>query len=603
MAYSGGKYVLDRADDTAPSGSRLHRIRALRDIPEHGVKAGDLGGFVQSERNLSQTGAAWISGDAVAMGESRIEDDAIARDQAILSSYAILRHRAVASGQSRMDGQAIVQDHAQLTDSSHIGGCARVGGTVVITGFVSLTHDWNHQSADDLPWPLESATFESSEQIERLYEAVEIDMAYRRVLELLGANDSAECRILLNGLLSPSEGHLGAVQAIARAVGGTFLPYAYLPRSPWDVSAQNFYRVQRLRRKWNLLGCKIVCWMDAITTPARDQGDLHYAGVALCVPAQGSHQTYQPVVFRPPLTADLPLHPLPMSVRTVPEAHSSLSGAMARSRNLLEQQAGTDTMSPTLRGSFSYPANRLPLLLDAQNCGGGLRLTMQNDAGVPFTTIVREELSDHVDLSGLDIANADFLGGIAPGARTVRTLSLQLPTPGRALSDALGRAKATTAKEGSVIMKRDMDLVRGILFEIERNANINGKFIVTDADLGDLGADRTAVQYHLRLLMDAGYIEGQDLLSTPPKEGSPAFAMIELGATGSAAQGSVPITVSRMTWAGHDFLDTVRDNKVWQKTKGYLKDIGGVSIDVLKDVAKAVAKDQIRQYTGISLGG
>ena len=35
-------------------GVTLHRIRALIDIPEHYVKAGDLGGWIEAERNLSQ---------------------------------------------------------------------------------------------------------------------------------------------------------------------------------------------------------------------------------------------------------------------------------------------------------------------------------------------------------------------------------------------------------------------------------------------------------------------------------------------------------------------------------------------------------------------
>jgi len=33
----------------------LHRIRALRDIPRYDVKAGDLGGYIESEANLSQS--------------------------------------------------------------------------------------------------------------------------------------------------------------------------------------------------------------------------------------------------------------------------------------------------------------------------------------------------------------------------------------------------------------------------------------------------------------------------------------------------------------------------------------------------------------------
>lgn len=53
------------------------RIRALRDIPEHGVLAGDLGGFVQSERNLSQTGAAWIADLASATDRSHVGGDSL----------------------------------------------------------------------------------------------------------------------------------------------------------------------------------------------------------------------------------------------------------------------------------------------------------------------------------------------------------------------------------------------------------------------------------------------------------------------------------------------------------------------------------------------
>lgn len=66
-------------------------------------------------------------------------------------------------------------------------------------------------------------------------------------------------------------------------------------------------------------------------------------------------------------------------------------------------------------------------------------------------------------------------------------------------------------------------------------------------------------------------------------------------------ESGAPIAVERMTWDGHEFLETVRDNQVWQKTKGYLKSVGGVGIDVLKDVAKAVVKDQIKQYTGLEM--
>lgn len=36
----------------------LHRIRAVRDIPEYEIKSGDMGGWLETEENLSHNGAA-----------------------------------------------------------------------------------------------------------------------------------------------------------------------------------------------------------------------------------------------------------------------------------------------------------------------------------------------------------------------------------------------------------------------------------------------------------------------------------------------------------------------------------------------------------------
>lgn len=56
------KYEL--TDDTIAVGGRtLRRIRALRDFGQ--IKAGELGGYVESENNLSHDGTAWVSGSAL----------------------------------------------------------------------------------------------------------------------------------------------------------------------------------------------------------------------------------------------------------------------------------------------------------------------------------------------------------------------------------------------------------------------------------------------------------------------------------------------------------------------------------------------------------
>ena len=52
----------------------LYRIKALIDFGD--VKAGDLGGYVEKEENLSQYGNAWVSGDACVSGDARVYGDA-----------------------------------------------------------------------------------------------------------------------------------------------------------------------------------------------------------------------------------------------------------------------------------------------------------------------------------------------------------------------------------------------------------------------------------------------------------------------------------------------------------------------------------------------
>ena len=59
-------YELTDQTTVASNGTTLYRIRALRDLPWHGVTAGDLGGYVEGVDNLS--GDAWVSGDAMVSG-------------------------------------------------------------------------------------------------------------------------------------------------------------------------------------------------------------------------------------------------------------------------------------------------------------------------------------------------------------------------------------------------------------------------------------------------------------------------------------------------------------------------------------------------------
>ena len=47
------KFVLTNEFVTIWDGRKLYRIKALKDLPNIGVKSGDLGGFVESEKILT----------------------------------------------------------------------------------------------------------------------------------------------------------------------------------------------------------------------------------------------------------------------------------------------------------------------------------------------------------------------------------------------------------------------------------------------------------------------------------------------------------------------------------------------------------------------
>lgn len=63
------KYEL--TDETQEwNGRTLHRIRALADFGD--VKAGELGGWIEKEENLSHNGNAWVYGDAWVCGDAQV---------------------------------------------------------------------------------------------------------------------------------------------------------------------------------------------------------------------------------------------------------------------------------------------------------------------------------------------------------------------------------------------------------------------------------------------------------------------------------------------------------------------------------------------------
>ena len=91
-------------------GTKLFRIKAL--IEFGNVKAGELGGFVEKEENLSQDGNAWVYdsarmyGDACVYGDARVYGDACVCDNAWVYDNARVYGDACVCGDARVCGDA-----------------------------------------------------------------------------------------------------------------------------------------------------------------------------------------------------------------------------------------------------------------------------------------------------------------------------------------------------------------------------------------------------------------------------------------------------------------------------------------------------------------
>lgn len=107
----------------------IYRIQALRDFSD--VKKGDLGGFVESEENLSQEGNCWIYDNAQAVEKSTVKGDACLRDCSKMYDSSLLKDKAQLRGCARMLHYSCLADNAVAIDTN-ILGFATITGDVVI---------------------------------------------------------------------------------------------------------------------------------------------------------------------------------------------------------------------------------------------------------------------------------------------------------------------------------------------------------------------------------------------------------------------------------------------------------------------------------------
>lgn len=129
---------------------KLYRIRALQDFGD--VRKGDLGGYVESEDNLSQFNTCWIDEKSKIYGNAYVSLDAkvihsTIFDTALVSGNAIVED-------STIYGNAKISSYSKIKKSSIYGNAdifenaevinSFVFGSTVIRGdaYITSTRDW-----------------------------------------------------------------------------------------------------------------------------------------------------------------------------------------------------------------------------------------------------------------------------------------------------------------------------------------------------------------------------------------------------------------------------------------------------------------------------
>lgn len=119
-------------------------------------------------------------------------------------------------------------------------------------------------------------------------------------------------------------------------------------------------------------------------------------------------------------------------------------------------------------------------------------------------------------------------------------------------------------------MKLNHDCVRDLMIFAEETLNMNNFIRCSGLELPPYYKDDLI--YTASKLIEAGYIEGE---------------------YSKYLSGKRDTTIMSITWEGHEFLDTIRDDGVWKITKEKIKGFSSVSIKILSNVATQILTNLI----------
>ncbi len=108
----------------------VYLIVALKSFSN--VRKGEIGGYIESEKNLSQKGDCWVYDNAIVCGEAIVCDNAQVSGNAIVCDRAVVCDNAIVKDNARILDYAVIQDNARIFGNAIVKNDSWIGKNKIV---------------------------------------------------------------------------------------------------------------------------------------------------------------------------------------------------------------------------------------------------------------------------------------------------------------------------------------------------------------------------------------------------------------------------------------------------------------------------------------
>jgi hypothetical protein len=121
-------------------------------------------------------------------------------------------------------------------------------------------------------------------------------------------------------------------------------------------------------------------------------------------------------------------------------------------------------------------------------------------------------------------------------------------------------------------MRLNHDCIRDILLFVEENVNQENNGVKVSHLISAMQTkyDEYTINYHIIQLNDANLFKHVII-----------------------TDGAIPLFITDLSYEGHEYMDNIRDNKIWSNVKAKTKGLSSVAFSILVECAKQEVKNYL----------